>query len=170
MRLQLAIEYEIEEKWDKALEHFKWLIDNPNTLQKFEMARCFSGVAKAYTYQGDVQKSHQYFREGRIYFPNFTDNYLDDAQLYYNHKEFKSASQLCEEALKNCKESYWCNVHDIKSYFVFYVAALSYFYQKDLAKSFSFICIAALLNPTEQILNLQKEIGNHYINSLMKGV
>jgi hypothetical protein len=32
MRLQLAIEYEIEEKWDKAQEHYLWLIQNENTL------------------------------------------------------------------------------------------------------------------------------------------
>jgi len=32
MRLQLAIEYEIEKQWDKAFEHYKWLLDNPTTL------------------------------------------------------------------------------------------------------------------------------------------
>jgi len=32
MRLQLAIEYEILGNWGMALNHYMWLIENPNTL------------------------------------------------------------------------------------------------------------------------------------------
>lgn len=160
MRLQLAIEYEIEEKWEEALYHYQWLIENQNTLQRFEIARCYSGAAKAYTHKNDIEKSIQYFREGRLYMPTFTDNYLDAAQLYYNLKDFRTAGLLCEDALKTCGASNWCNVHDIKNYLVYHIAGLSYYYQKDLIKALAYMDIAALLNPTEELIQLRNEIGN----------
>ena len=160
MRLQLAIEYEIEENWEKAFEHYHWLIKNSNTLQNFEKARCFSGCAKAMTHQKDIVGAFNYFREGRLLMPSFADNYIDAAQLYYNVKDFKTAGLLCEEALKNCDESNWCSVHDVKSYFVYYIAGLSYFYQGDLIKALAYADLAALLNPTQELINLRNEIGN----------
>jgi hypothetical protein len=92
--------------------------------------------------------------------PTFTDNYLDAAQLYYNLKDFRTAGLLCEDALKTCGASNWCNVHDIKNYLVYHIAGLSYYYQKDLIKALAYMDIAALLNPTEELIQLRNEIGN----------
>ena len=160
MRLQLAIEYEIEKKWDKAFEHYKWLLDNPTTLQSFEIARCFSGVAKYYSQKGEYIKALAYFREGRLQVPSVADNYLDAARLYYELKKYKMAGELCEDALRVCGPSNWCNTHDINSYYTYYVAGLSYYYQKDLIKALAYLDVAALLSGQDNIINLKNEIAN----------
>lgn len=162
MRLQLAIEYEIEGNWDKAFEHYKWILDNPTTLQNFEIARCFAGVAKYWTQKKDYGKALAYFREGRLQNPQFADNYLDAAQLCYTLKKYKMAGELCEDALRYCGSSNWCNVHDINSYYVYHVAGLSYYYQRDWYKALTYISVAALLNPQESLINLRNEIANQF--------
>jgi hypothetical protein len=48
MELQLAIEYEIKENDEKALFHYQNLIKTKNTLQLFELARCYSGFGQIF--------------------------------------------------------------------------------------------------------------------------
>jgi len=85
-------------------------------------------VAKYYSQKGEYVKALAYFREGRLQVPSVADNYLDAARLYYELKKYKMAGELCEDALRVCGPSNWCNTHDINSYYTYYVAGLSYYY------------------------------------------
>ena len=153
MRLQLAIEYEILGNWGMALNHYMWLIENPNTLQGFEKARCYSGVGKAFCNLNQVELALRYFSEGRLLFPHFADNYLDAAQVYYDLKQWDKVIELCNRALKNCPESFWCSVHDTNSYYVYWMCGLSYSYINNYEKAIVYTSIAKAINPIDDILN-----------------
>lgn len=170
MRLQLAIEYEIVENWEKAQEHYLWLIDKGDKLQPFEQARCYAGAAKCYQHQNDIIKAYILFREGRIMYPTFTDNYLDAANLLYNTQQYQQSLDLCEEALRYCNEALWCNVYDINSYFAYYLGALAAVQVGQYQKALAYISIAANLNPNNEMLTLRNNFCNELRLKIKEGV
>ena len=120
MRLQLAIEYEIGKKWEKAFEHYDWLVRQGDKLQFFERARCYAGAAKAQLYgMGNEILAKQYFAEGRLFCNFYFDNYIDEAEFCYNNGQYNRALVLCEQAIEKCRGTYWCSMYDINGYIIF---------------------------------------------------
>ena len=158
MRLQLAIEYEIRQENEKALYHYKYIIENPNTLQDFEVARCYNGVAKYLYHTGKYDEASRYYSEGRIYCPYFVDNYVEAMEMYYNTGRFKLAIELGLSALELCKGSNWCNVYDINNYYPYYILGISYYHSGDYLKGIAYLQLAYTRNPANEIKNLINEI------------
>ena len=163
MRLQLAIEYEIRSEEDKALKHFFYIIQNENTLQSFELGRCYFGIGRIYSMRENYNAALLFFTEGRIHAPDFTDNYIAAAEIYYNSKQYLQAAELCKAAFKYTNTAYWCSVYDIKSYYSYWLLGLcNYFLGKKL-KAIGLIEIAYQLNPDEKFNDLIKDIMTQLI-------
>ena len=159
MRLQLAIEYEIRSEEDKALDHFFYIIQHENTLQSFELGRCFFGIGRIYSMRENYEAAQVFFTQGRIYAPDFADNYLAAAEIYYNHQQYRQAIELCKAAFRYSNTAYWCSVYDIKSYYGYWLLGLCNFYIGNKIKALGLLEIAYQLNPDKKFANLIKEIA-----------
>ena len=158
MRLQLAIEYEVRKEYDKAIEHFKYILSHhENNLQSFEIARCFNGLAR-YNYKNqNYKQAEKLFLEGRLTCQTFTDNYIEAMEMYFNTKQYYKAVELGLAALENCKESQWCGNYDINNYYPFYIIGLSYLALQKYIQAIGYLEIAYSKRPNEDI---QKQIMN----------
>ena len=169
MRLQLCIECEIEHEYDKAEYHYNYLLDHDqNKIQWFEIARCYTGLGYINYKQNNLDLALRYFSEGRILYPLFSDNYLLAMEIYYNNKDFDKVIKIGEEALNNCYRATWCNITDIKSYSVYYLVGLSYYYKQDYFKALNYLWIAKKLNPTEEIENICNQVFEIYHKTIGK--
>ena len=158
MHLQLAIEYEIRNLNEKALEHFLYIINNPNTLQAFEQARCYFGIGRILK-DTQKQKALDYFREGRLIDPTFVDNYLIAAELYYNDKKYSNSIELCLGGLKNCTNAVWCSVYDAQSFYPYQLLGLSYYFMGQKVPALAYMAIAQVKNPDNSIKQITNEIA-----------
>ena len=159
MHLQLAIEYEIRGQAEKAIDHFQYIIDHDNTLQDFEVARCYFGLGR-YEIERNPKKALNYYREGRLACSTFADNYLAAAEIYYNEKKYEQAIQLCRDAFYNCDKAVWCGVFDINNYYPYWLIGMSNYFLGDKIKALAYIDIALIKNQEDkELLNLRQEIG-----------
>ena len=157
MRLQLAIEYEIRDQLEKAVEHYKYIISHQTNLQDFEVARCFNGIAR-WAYKNKNQKlAEQYYFEGRLKCEYFADNYLEPMEMHYNNKQFNKVIELGKSALKYCTDAQWCGNYDIKNYYVYYLMGLSYWSLNEPLKAIGYVYYAYNKNPNEEI---KKQLSN----------
>ena len=165
MRLQLAIEYDLREMKEKAFEHYKYLVDTPNTLQDFEIARCYCSLGKiSYDIYNDKDAALKYFREGRIAVPNMVDNYIAEAELHYNTGEYLQSLELARASIKYCEGAKWCNIYDGQSYYPYWLIGMSYYFLNDKLKALSFMTIAKHKNPLKEIDELINNIITDILN------
>ena len=165
MRLQLAIEYEIRNENEKALEHYNYIITHKNTLQPFEKARCYNGIAKYLYHNQKYQEAEWYYSMGRIICHYFADNYIEPMEMLYNLKQGEKVIELGQLALKSCVESYWCSVYDINNYYLYYLMGLSYFAIGDRINAISYLWIAYTKNNSEDIKKLLFDITNKQLQN-----
>ena len=165
MRLQLDIEYDLREIKEKAFEHYKYLVDTPNTLQDFEIARCYCSLGKiSYDIYHDKDVALKYFREGRIAAPNMVDNYIAEAELRYNTKEYLQALELARASIKYCEGAKWGNIYDGQSYYPYWLIGMSYYFLNEKIKALSFMTIAKYKNPLKEIDDLFNNIITDILN------
>ena len=170
MRLQLCIECEIEEEFEKAKYHYNYLLEHDqDKIQWFEIARCYTGLGYINFHQGNIDLGLKYFSEGRILYPLFSDNYLLAMEIYFNQKQqYDQVIKIGEEALKNCYRATWCNITDIKSYTCYYLIGLSYYQLGDYFKALNYLQIAERLNPTEEMKQINNQIFMCYQKTIGK--
>ena len=144
MRLQLAIEYEIREEYEKAVEHFTILISKPNTLRDFELARCYAGIARILALKNNNFKALTYYREGRLLYPNA-------AEIYYNTNNFKQAIELCEDALKFCENAEWCSYFDINAFYPYWILGNAYMAINENIKALGYLECAYQKNSIQEV-------------------
>ena len=165
MRLQLAIECEIRNDFEKARKHYRHLLEfDLNKIQWFESARCYTGLGYTYYKEGDIDRALYYFREGRIMFPQFSDNYLLPIEIFFDNKNYKKVIEIGELALQNCLPANWCNITDITAFNIFYFLGISHYNEKNYIKALGYLSIASQLNNSEGIKTFYKEIINEYLN------
>ena len=163
MRLQLCIECEIEQEFDKARQHYYHLLDfDQEKIQWFERARCYTGLGYIYYKENKIDLALNCFSEGRILYPLFSDNYLLAMEIYFNEHQYDRVINLGLEALNKCYKATWCNITDIKAYSVYYFIGLSYYYNKEYFQALSYLAIAKQLNPTPEFNNIYDEIFKIY--------
>lgn len=163
MRLQLAIECEIEKETEKAGQQYQYIISHQNPLQTFELARCFTGLALIAIDQQHYDEALFYLSEGRIACPFFTDNYIIAAQILYNSERYLESIELIQKGIKYCSESFWCNIYDINTFLPYYILGLSYNNIKELLKSIANLSIAYQLNPTEELQTILSQTIQQYL-------
>ena len=165
MRLQLAIEYELVENWEKAREHFNIILNNFDKVQWFEVGRCYAGIGYSYYIENNLDKSLNYFREGRLNSPFFSDNYLLAAQIYLDHEDYQRVIELCEDAINYCYSAVWCSTTDIQSYVPYYLLGISYSKLNNFEKAVYYFTLANFLsnNSNDEIKqNLNYAIQNSF--------
>ncbi len=158
MRLQLAIEYEIREELEKAYYHFKYILEHKNTLQYFEIARCYFGLGRYYILKGDLALALFYFGEGRIIDPTCADNYFSAAEIFYNNKDYVQAIELCKQGFLYCEQTKWCGVIEIQSYYPYQLLGMSYFLNGQEELGLSYVTIAYSINKDIKLLQLQHDM------------
>lgn len=163
MRLQLAIEYEIRNELDKALQHFSILITSFTTLRDFELARCYAGIARIYTIKNNNDMALGYYREGRLLYSHCADNYLGAAELYYNLGQYNKVITLCKEALENCDNAEWCSYYDINAFYVYWLAGNAYLAISDYLTALGYLECAYQKNPIQEILDRKQIVFQKYI-------
>lgn len=168
MHLQLAIEYELRDEWEKAFNHFDYIIKHDNTLQDYELARCYFGIGRIYTMQNNFSKAIYYYREGRIADPGTADNYLAAAEIYYNAREYKQSIELVLSCLKNCQRAGWCSIFDAQSFYPYWILGMSYYFSGDKEKALTYITVGWFKNPNDEMSNLKKEIAMEIVGSWHK--
>lgn len=169
MHLQLAIEYEVREELEKAVNHFNFIISQKNTLQAFEVARCYFGIGRYHLLKNNLREALFYFAQGRVADPTMADNYTAAAEIYYNNKQFDRAIELCKEAIRNCKCAYWCSVIDIQSYYPAYLLGMCYYFANRKHEALTYITIASIKNPSSEIINIRTEIAMQIVKDWGNG-
>ena len=159
MHLQLAIEYELRQEKDKAVEHYLYLINNQNTLQDFEKGRCYYGIGLDLLRDGHIDKAMRFFFEGRLVAPGYADNYLAPAEYYYNNKKYQKAIDLCESAFQNCGIAPWCGVFDVNSFYPYWLLAMNYYFLGNKVKALAYMQIASIKSAQDNIAQLSTEIA-----------
>jgi len=159
MRLQLAIEYEIHERDGRAYEHYLNLLEDPGTLQDFEVARCCCSLGKiTYKLDHDMQRALNYYREGRLIAPHVIDNYIAAAELYYNNKEYQKALDITQAGLENAQTARWCTTYEPHSYFPYWILGMSNYFLNNYILALGYMSIALAKNPSEDIKSLYDNI------------
>ena len=168
MHLQLAIEYEIREENEKAIQHYEYLIKNAIGLQDFEMARCYYSMGQL-IYKATENKplALAYFREGRLLAPKTLDNYIAAAELYYNTKDYDQAIELILAGLRNAHNPRWCNIYDPQAYFPYQILGMSYYFKQEYIKAYGCLKIAEEKNPTDEIKNICNSVYCEIITKLI---
>ena len=171
MRLQLAIEYELRKIFDKAEFHYRYLLDHPEGLRNFEIARCYCslGIIADY-FNPDKNVALTFFREGRLRVPDVADNYMAAAELYYNNKYYQQAIELCKACVAQCGEAQWCNIHDPNSYYPYWIIGLSYYFLNEKITALGYLEIARRKNPTKELDQLCIDIMNDILTEQKKPI
>ena len=157
MRLQLAIEYEIKKKPEKAVEHFRYILTHKNNLQAFEIARCFNGVARDAYHRKDYTTAEKYFLEGRLTCDFFADNYIEAMEMYYNMQQYYKTIELGKQAFQFSTEAQWCGNYDINNFYPCYVLGMAYFNIGERLKALGWLQLAYYRNPS---VELKQQIDN----------
>ena len=169
MKLQLAIEYDVQNDDEKAFPVFESLLKDPGNLQTFEIARCFCSIGKIiYRQTNDLNKALMYFREGRLIAPDVLDNYLAAAELYYNNKNYKLALIITQEGLKNANTARWCTSYDPESYIPYWFLGMSNYFLGNYIEGFGYMKIAEIKNPTPDMNYLCNMMADEIINNPKK--
>lgn len=161
MRLQAAIEYEILRNTDKAMEHFKYIIENENNrIQKFELARCYYGVGRMLMDQNKELEALSYFFTGIQIAPYYADNYFGLTEHFINHQKFQEANDYLNQAERNCMGALWCSVYDINAFYVeYYKAICEYYTNQDKYKALGYLTMSIQKNSKfDGSQNLYKQI------------
>ena len=153
MRLQLAIEYEIRQNEEKAAYHYRYILSHQNTLQNFEIARCFNGLGRIAYHSGNTKSAEQFYLEGRIACDFFADNYVEAMEMYFNSQQYNKVIELGKIAMVRCAEAQWCGNYDMNNYYPLYIMGMAYWQLEEPVKGIGFLSLAYQRNPNEALKN-----------------
>lgn len=149
-RLQLAIEYEIAKKDEEAEEQYLYLMSNQNSLQTFELARCYTGLALILLKKEQFENVFFLCREARLICPVFVDAYVIEALVTFNQQNYEHSLQLILSALEICNDSFWCNIYDINTSFIYFLIGANYNNLGKKIEALGYLTLAHMLNPADQ--------------------
>ena len=164
MHLQLAIEYEINHKNEQAINEYRKIIAEENSLSPSELGRCYAGLGKLLSYtNGDAALA--VYEKGIKNVPNFGDNYFFAAELCYKKLNFEKTYSLCIEGLKHSDDTKWCTVIEKESSYPYILMGLSQFYMNHKILGLGYLAIAKEKNNNDELNNIYNEV----INEIIKG-
>ena len=159
MRLQLAIEYEILEEYEKAYEHFYHLLkDKKAEIQDFEKARCYYGVGHYYYIKANYVMAMDYYREGRLLAPYYADNYIGGAETYIAMNNNTAAIETLEAGLKSCKSLFWCSLCDIDFWYTYFLLGKAQFNAGNYIKGLGYIAYAESFGSNKPVDEIKNEM------------
>ena len=164
MHMQLAIEYEVHEKYEQAAEEYKKIIIESNTLSPIEIGRCYASLGRIYQLMNNTEEAIRVVARGREVVPIYGDNYFLGAELAYYAHDFKQAFDLCEQGLKNSCANQWCSIIDRDGYFPWLLMGLAQFYLNNKILGLGYMAIAREKNNSEENNHIYNEMLTEIIN------
>ena len=150
MHLQLAAEYEVHLKYDKAIGEYRKILAEQNGLSIPEIGRCYASLGRALSLVDKEDEGLDVLRKGMKEVPDYGDCYFFAAEIYYRKGKFKESVEVCENGLKNCTTSYWCTIVNRNSYFPYYLLGLGNYYLNNKVLALGYLAIAKEKNNNEE--------------------
>lgn len=146
MHLQLALEYEIDQQYENAIEEYKTIIIEQNNLAAPEIGRCYTGLGKILNLIGKTDEGLRVLQKGQTLIPEYGDNYFMAAEIYFIKNEYQKAYELCNEGLQKKNRDYWCTIISANNNFPYLIMGLSQFYLGNPVLALGYLSIAREIN------------------------
>lgn len=156
MHLQLAIEYEVHNMYDKAIEEYKKIIIESNTLSLTEIGRCYASLGRILNIQGKKDEALRILNRGIEIVPDCGDNYFVAGEILYNAHRFEECFQMCSNGLENSSNNQWCTLVNRDGYFPLLLMGLSQFYMGNKVLGLGYLTLAKTKNNNEEINGFYK--------------
>lgn len=160
MHLQLAAEYEIHEMYEKAIEEYKKIIIEQDTLSAPELGRCYASLGRILGILNKNETALQVLKKGQKLVPNCGDVYFLAGEIAYKTKDYQYAYNVCKEGLQNAGMNQWCTIVARENYYPYYIMGLSAYYLGNKVEGLGYISIAREKNNCEDINNVYIELIN----------
>lgn len=165
MRLQLAIEYEVNQYFDEAIKEYTHLINLPESnLNLIELGRCYASLGRILKIQGKVDDSLTILQKGYNQIPNCSDNYFIAAEILYEQGKFQESYELCQSGLDNGVDNQWCSIIDKNGYYPYLLMGLCQINLNNEILGLGYITIAKEKNNSKE----NKELFHTILNKIMK--
>lgn len=165
MHLQLAAEYEVHNKWEKAITEYRTIIAEQDSLSLAEVGRCYASLGRTLSFIDKKEEALKVLSKGRKLIPTCGDNYFLAAEIQYNNGNYKECYELCKQGLENSEDNQWCTIVSKDSHFPYLLIGLSAYYLNNPIEGIGYLAIARELNNNEEI----NTIFNQIINEFMHG-
>lgn len=164
MHLQLAAEYEVHEKWDKAITEYRKIITEQDKLSDVEVGRCYSSLGRILGITNSKDEALRVLKKCRTIIPTYGDGYFLAAEIEYNLKHYKEAYELCKNGLEKSGPNQWCTIVSIDGYYPYLLMGLSQYFLGNKIEAMGYIAIAHAKNNNQEtndiFVGLMNEITN----------
>ena len=160
MHLQLAAEYEVHAKYEEAINEYRTIIAEQNTLSKIEVGRCYASLGRSLSFVGKENEALYVLQKGISEVPECGDCYFFAAEITYKHGQFEDTFNFCKNGLDNCHSNQWCTIISIDSYFPYLLMGLSKHYLGDSVLGLGYLSIAREKNNNEETEAIYKQVIN----------
>lgn len=164
MHLQLAAEYEVHFKYDKAIIEYRKIIAESTGLSEIEIGRCYASLGRALGCLEQYDEALNVLKKGTEVVPECGDCYFFAAEITYKLGRFKQTFELCDQGIKHCGENQWCTIITKDSHFPYLLMALSSFYMGNKILGLGYITIAKERNQNEETINIYNQMLNEINN------
>lgn len=164
MHLQLAAEYEVHFKYDKAIIEYRKIIAESIGLSEIEIGRCYASLGRALGCLEQYDEALNVLKKGTEVVPECGDCYFFAAEITYKLGRFKQTFELCDQGIKHCGENQWCTIITKDSHFPYLLMALSSFYMGNKILGLGYITIAKERNQNEETINIYNQMLNEINN------
>ena len=150
MHLQLAAEYEVHEMYDKAINEYRKIIAEQNTLNELELGRCYASLGRCLHFLNKSDEGLNVLYKGLEQIQNCGDIYYFAAEINYIKGNLEETYNLCKQGMENCKVNQWCTIINYDTYFPYTLMALSQFYLNNKILALGYITLARERNNNEE--------------------
>lgn len=164
MHLQLAAEYEVHEKWDKAITEYRKILAEQVKLSPPEVGRCYASLGRILGITGKKEEALRVLEKGRAVIPNYGDNYFLAGEICYNTQKYKECFELCKEGLANSDSNQWCTIVSREGYYPYFLMGLSQYYLGNKVEGLGYITIAREKNNNEETNKIYIGLINEITN------
>ena len=164
MHLQLAIEYEVHNMNDKAIEEYKKIIIEANTLSLIEIGRCYASLGRILNLQNKKDEALRILKRGIEVVPEYGDNYFVAGDILYNMHKFEECFNMCANGLKNSIVNQWCSLVDRDGHFPLLLMGLCQYYIGNKVLGVGYLTLAKEKNNSEDVNKIYNQILAEILN------
>lgn len=164
MHLQLAAEYEVHSKWDKAINEYRKIIAEQDTLSEPELGRCYASLGRILGITDKKEEALRVLEKGRKVVPGYGDNYFLAAEILYNLQRYQDSLKLCTLGLDKSESNQWCTIVSRDGYYPYFLAGLNLYYLGRKLEALGYIAIAREKNSNEETNNVFIGLMNEITN------
>lgn len=164
MHLQLAAEYEVHERYEEAVNEYRKIIAEQNSLADIELGRCYASLGRCLNFIGKPDEGLNVLYKGIEQIPECGDIYYFAAEINYEKHNFEETYRLCDEGMNKCKINQWCTIIGYDTYLPYLLMALSQYYLDNKILALGYIALARERNNNEETNRVYDLIINDITN------